>query len=245
MGKFISCKNLLFVVCVRAIISLFRKAKAKIHCFRDVETLFGIVIKKFDFREERKVQFSTTKDFLRSFALNFSILMLVLLPIDFIIRYFTSGQFSNSLYPIQALEAYIVYIVQMLLGIPVTLSDPITLQYMPPPVVNPLWIAAVCTGVREIIFLSILILCFPMAKRITKLKWTILLGVVLFIINLVRIIIIYPLTLTFGDVFAGQFHYYFWNYGQLIIVMMMFVLWFILVARKEVNERLPSVSRNK
>jgi exosortase/archaeosortase family protein len=171
--------------------------------------------------------------------------MLILLPVHFTVKYFTTGQFSNSLYPLQVFEAYIVYIVQMLLGIPVTLSDPITLEYTAPPAVNGIQIVGECTGVSEIVFLFVLIFWFPMVRKRVKLKWFALLGTVLFIINLIRIIIIYPLTITFGDVATGQFHYYFWQYGQLIIVMMMFVLWFIFVARKEVIERLPSVSRNK
>ncbi|MFA5772046.1 MAG: hypothetical protein WC974_04885 [Thermoplasmata archaeon] len=245
MGKFISCKNLLFVVCGRTIVSLFRKAKTRIRHFRDVGAFVSIVAKKFDFRQERTAQFATTNDFFRTFALNVSFLMLILLPIHFAVRYFTSGQFENSLYPLQAFEAYIVYLVQTLLGIPVMLSDPITLEYMSPPLVNGLQISGVCTGVSEVVFLFVLILWFPMVRRSVKLKWAAILGTVLFIINLIRIVIIYPLTTAFGDVFAGQFHYYFWNYGQLIIVMMMFVFWFVLVARKEVSERLSNVGRNK
>lgn len=142
----------------------------------------------------------------------------------------------NSLYPIQVFEARIVYMIQKALGFPVEIKNGIELYYYSPNFRHGclgIGISTVCTGIHEIVFLSALIMGSRGAELKTKFKWICIFAIFLFVENLVRLITLYPIALWVGEDNMWVSHYYFWKYGHLAIILMLFGLWFIFVAWKK------------
>ncbi len=155
---------------------------------------------------------------------------------DFIIPILTGVAPANSLYPLQVFETDIVYGVQKLLGFPVEITNNIDLNYYSSSFRNgclSVEISTACVGMHEIVFLSALITGFRGVSRKIKFKWLLILCPVLFVENLIRIIILYPLALQIGEDAMWYSHYIFWKYGHLAIILLIFVLWAYFIARKE------------
>ncbi|MEW6069495.1 MAG: exosortase/archaeosortase family protein [Candidatus Thermoplasmatota archaeon] len=142
---------------------------------------------------------------------------------------------SNSLYPIQVLEVRIVYAVHKALGYPIEVKNEINIYYYSEQFSDgklSMSIQTPCAGIHEIVFLSALITGFRGVARKLKLKWIAILGVVLFIENLVRLLVLYPIALWVGEDTMWYSHYIFWKYGHLVIILFLFVLWVLFVAKR-------------
>jgi exosortase/archaeosortase family protein len=147
---------------------------------------------------------------------------------------------SNSLYPIQVLEARAVYSAHSALGYPVELKNEIGIYYYSQAFRNSelsMSIQAPCVGIHEIVFLSALITGFRGVACKLKLKWIAILGSVLFIENLIRLLLLYPIALWVGEDTMWYYHYIFWKYGHLIIILTLFVIWFLFVAMNTQRRR--------
>lgn len=185
-----------------------------------------------------------SKSLYHSFFINIITILIVILLFELvfiscteiIIPYTAGVESSNSLYPIQVFETRIVYGVQKLLGYPVELKNNIDLYYYSPAFRKgelSMEISTPCAGIHEIVFLSALLIGFRGVRLNLKLKWIAILGSFLFVENLVRLIILYPLACWIGEEAMWYSHYIFWKYGHLLIILTLFVLWFWFVARKE------------
>jgi len=186
--------------------------------------------------------------FLMSFLIYFMFLFMVVFIADYGAQKIYED--SNSLESLQEAEAEIVYRVQKdYFDMPVTLNESSkTLWYD----TSAEWrghtmskddriggfglqIDSVCTGFHEIVFLSVLVLGFRGVPVKLRIKWVIILDIIVFVENLFRIFALYPMAMYWGRDFEAWFHHYWWHYGQYLFIMSLFVLWFFLVARKYVN----------
>ena len=95
-----------------------------------------------------------------------------------------------------------------------------------------------CAGVHEMLFLTTLILLTPFVSRKIK-AWSIpLMLILVFCLNIIRLLLIYPLAVSgcnknpgeFGcDVPWKIFHDFVFEWGSLIILTLIWLLWFSLV----------------
>ena len=197
----------------------------------------------------KRLERAEDSSFIFSLGFNFIFLMIVLVCVEIIYLYLFNRS-KDSLEPIQVFETWLVYQIQVGFGIPVSIRNdaesgiPKILSYegvdMPD-----LSIDTACVGMHEIVFLSVLILAFRGVRLKTKMKWLSIFGVFIFFENIARIAVAYPMVATFGWDNWNRFHFYFWQYGQLIIVMLLFLLWFIFVAQKEVAENFKAKESKK
>jgi len=185
---------------------------------------------------QKRIHRFESKSIFYTFILNLAAISVSLFI--FITIYALLTPSPNSLYPIQVIEAKIVYMIQKALGFPVEIKNSIELYYYSSAFKHEklgMEISTACTGMYEIVFLSALIIGSRGAKIKTKIKWICIFAVFLFTENLVRLITLYPIALWVGEDNMWIMHYYFWKYGHLAIILMLFGLWFMFVVwRKEI-----------
>jgi exosortase/archaeosortase family protein len=136
---------------------------------------------------------------------------------------------------LQQFEVWFVYSVQRAFGVPVDMTSPITLQYYLPAPGFGVEIIALCTGVGEILFFAFLVLLFRGVGWRAKAKGLAVFLPVIFIENLLRLIFIYPLAVWFGVEAMWDTHWFMWKYGTFAVLMLLFSLWYMLIARKELK----------
>jgi len=162
-----------------------------------------------------------TERFIMSYLIYFSVLLMVVFTADYAAQLMYED--SDSLGPLQELEAEIVYQVQKeVFDMPVVINRASKTTWYATEVEwrgmilsdedddggFGLRIASVCTGFHEMVFLGVLVMGFRGPPVKIRAKWTgILLGVV-FIENLFRIFILYPLALYKGRQYEEWFHYH-------------------------------------
>jgi len=139
---------------------------------------------------------------------------------------------------LQQFEAGAVYTVQSLFGVPVEMTNPTILHYAAPAQGFDVEIIALCTGIGEILFFIFLVMLFRGVEWHAKLKGLGVFIPVIFIMNLLRLVLIYPLALWFGIEAMWGIHWFFWKYGTFIILMIFFSLWYLLIAKKDLQSRL-------
>lgn len=196
---------------------------------------------------EKKEEISDKEEFITSTMSHFAILLVIVLIVDLAIKKYTSSS-PNSLYPLQVFETKLVYHIQSLFGIPVELVNSTTLRYdgssikglFPNQNIGP-----ECTGFHETIFILLLVLGFRYISWKIKIKWALILGGIIFIENIFRIVLLYPLAVWKGADWEEKFHFYWWHYGQYMVVMGLFVLWFWFVARHEADKYFEQIEKDK
>ncbi len=95
-------------------------------------------------------------------------------------------------------------------------------------------ITGICAGLREMAVIATLVLLVGGVRWRLKFKWAGILVGLIFLENLLRIFLIHPLSLAFGWDFAwNTFHQFFWEFGQLLSIMVLFLLWFMFVAMRD------------
>lgn len=184
---------------------------------------------------QKRIHRFESKSIAHAFILNLIAISISLFI--FITIYVLLTPSPNSLYPIQVIEAKIVYMIQKALGFPVEIKNSIELYYYSSAFKHEklgMEISTACTGMYEIVFLSALIIGSRGAKLKTKFKWICIFAVFLFIENLVRLITLYPIALWIGEDNMWVAHYYFWKYGHLAIILTLFASWVLFVVRKEI-----------
>ncbi|MBU4189994.1 MAG: exosortase/archaeosortase family protein [Candidatus Thermoplasmatota archaeon] len=183
---------------------------------------------------QEKIHTFESKSIYLTFAINITSIAAVLGI--FVTIYVLLTPSPNSLYPIQVFEARIVYIIQKALGFPVEIKNNIDLYYYSSAFKRGelgMEISTACTGMYEIVFLSALMIGSRGANLKTKFKWICIFAVFLFAENLVRLIMLYPIALWIGEDGMWVSHYYFWKYGHLTIILILFGLWFVFVVWKK------------
>jgi len=139
---------------------------------------------------------------------------------------------------IQEFETAIVYHLSRALDIPVTRVAynglDVGLTYTLSWGNKPLQVAPDCTGVQEMVFMAGMVLGFVGPRLKTRVIWAIILAGVMFVENIIRLMLNYTLLERLGENGWSDVHIFWWQYGQLMVVMAIFVTWYWLVARREI-----------
>jgi len=103
----------------------------------------------------------------------------------------------------------------------VELVDSLSLRYNNPELLGfpKQKIGPECTGFHETIFIMLLVLGFRYISWKIKIKWALILGGIIFIENIFRIVLLYPLAVWKGADWEEKFHFYWWHYGQYMVLV--------------------------
>lgn len=189
-------------------------------------------------------------------------LILVLLLGEVIFRWFIEP--ANTLLPLQLVEAWLWSAISNVIWqgsteVVAHSTGPLTqVNLIHPDFVDgyiPLYVSDECAGLHEFLFLSMMVLLTPAFDFRTKFRHLSYAAVILFLLNMVRLIVLYPLAVngcegTAGEVIGCdailyQFHDFVLRYGSLIVLVIGWTIWFNMTgARAEVRrfwKRLPSL----
>jgi len=123
--------------------------------------------------------------------------------------------------------------------------------------VVPLYVSDECTGLHELFFLGMMMLLTPSFDMKTKMKHLGIASLIVFVLNMIRLVLLYPLAVsgcegmnggTFGcEAPLFQFHNFVLEYGSLIVLVIGWTIWFnITNARNGVSQfwkRLPQFQK--
>jgi exosortase/archaeosortase family protein len=161
--------------------------------------------------------------------------------------------FLNNVFPLLDLsgllriEAGIVAGVQRLFMIPVSVQD-LTLNYFPPSGNNfSIELIPECAGVVEMLIFVIMILVFRGVGREAKIRGILIFLPVIFFENIARLAVLYPMSQWFGVDTMWSLHSFIWHYGQLLILLGLFGIWYLKFASQEISGHLTkghSVARS-
>lgn len=136
---------------------------------------------------------------------------------------------------IQFITVRLTYYVSKLFSIPVELDKVTGLVYPEP--LGTLIVIPDCTAVLEMIFITALLMGFIMGFRLRmnikkRLKWIGILCGILYIENIIRLVLNWPIAKAYGRETWDAIHIWWWKTGQLIFVLFLFFIWFVLVGKK-------------
>ena len=123
--------------------------------------------------------------------------------------------------------------------------------------VVPLYVSDECTGLHELFFLGMMMLLTPSFDLKTKMKHLGIASLIVFVLNMIRLVLLYPLAVSGCDGMNGgtfgceaplfQFHNFVLEYGSLIVLVIGWTIWFnITNARNGVSQfwkRLPQFQK--
>lgn len=182
-----------------------------------------------------------------STALNFIFIFSVVLLVDSLFLVLTRD--DNSLYLYQKFLAWFIVVTLNSLGVeganwsePPGTAGPVLIL---PDVSHGLEIASACAGLRETLFLGLLVLLFRDVRLKVRIKWVVIFAIIIFIENIVRILSIYPVERAYDFDTWDRFHYYWWNVGQFIFIITLFLLWVHFVAHKDIQRQRRERKRQK
>jgi len=105
----------------------------------------------------------------------------------------------------------------------------------------PLYVSDECAGIHEILFISVLILLTPNVNRKIKI-WSVgIMGMIIFCLNMIRLIVLYPIALSSCNNNPGivncessmyDFHQFVFEWGFLMTLVVMWLSWFCVVNSK-------------
>jgi len=134
-------------------------------------------------------------------------------------------------------EAYSVFALQTAAGINATFnSTEISIAYASPQF--SMQVIALCTGISELLFFAFLVLLIRDVRIRTKLKGLAVFLPIIFIINIVRLLLIYPIALQFGVQAMWDVHWFIWKYGMFVVLMALFAVWYLAFAKKDIIKSL-------
>ena len=182
------------------------------------------------------------------------VLVAVLLFGEVLFRWFIEP--ANTLLPIQLIEAWLWSNISNLIWpgsaeLVAHQTGPMTQVNLLHPTfyggVVPLYVSDECTGLHELFFLGMMMLLTPSFDLKTKFKHLGIASLIIFLLNLVRLVVLYPLAISGCDgMNAGifgcesplfEFHDFVLRYGSLIVLVIGWTIWFnITDARKGVSE---------
>jgi len=178
-------------------------------------------------------------------GINVLLLIMLLLPLDYLIqKHLVAGDYQGILYPLQVVETHLVAWIQTLMGIEVNIVDATSLRYTDPAVHHILFdVSPVCTGFREIIFISILVLLTRIVPLERRMRAVGFLAAFVIIENLIRIIVLQPITIVYGEPTMRRFHYEWFFFGQLVFLMVVYGVWAVLALQRVERDRVEWVAR--
>ena len=131
----------------------------------------------------------------------------------------------------QSVTTSLIYIIQSSIGWPVQLSLPNILYYSLPSPGFGVEIITLCIGFGEMLFFTFLIALFRGATIRSKIKGLIIFLPTIFAINLLRLLMLYPMAEWLGINGMWDLHWHIWKWGMFVLIMVLFVLWFQFIAR--------------
>jgi len=193
--------------------------------------------------------------YIMNLTVSFLLLVIVVFLADLAAR--TLYEDPNSLHTMQKFETWTIATVQHdLLGVDVEVYNGTYLDYdvdqdyhgytlsQDEKIGGVLWeVSSTCSGLHEMVFLSVLIAGFPGVELRKRFTWAGIMAGVLFVENLFRIGILFFLAWMIGRDFEGKFHYQFWHFGQYVVMMSLFVAWFYFVAWKDIDRKMEEKDR--
>ena len=189
-------------------------------------------------------------------------LVIILLLGEILFRWFIEP--ANTLLPLQLLEAWLWSSISELIwhgstDLVAHSTGPLTqVNLIHPDFVDgyiPLYVSDECAGIHEFLFLSMMVMLTPAFDFRTKMRHLSYAAIILFLLNMVRLIVLYPLAVNGCEGTAGmvvgcdaglyKFHDFVLRYGSLIVLVVGWTFWFNLTgARSEVRrfwKRIPSL----
>lgn len=127
-------------------------------------------------------------------------------------------------YPLQVIETYIVYWISHILGYPVTLNSDLTSLSYGAPLSHRIIIAPACTAFVEMMLVSAGIMLLDKGTTARKVKLSLAASVLVFVENIIRMILTYPLVSAFGYAKWSKIHYIWWKFGQILFIILILVV---------------------
>ncbi len=144
-------------------------------------------------------------------------------------------------YFFQIITARSAYYISKIFGIPVEYgfyepkySPTLTYTYASLDAPYTMSVIPDCVAFQEIMFITAMIIGFNVNMTMKKrLKWAAVLSGVILLENQLRLVLNGPLLNWFGVETWNDIHIFWWKYGQLGVVIIIFIIWFILVGRRD------------
>ena len=164
---------------------------------------------------------SQNSRFLRDFAKNAGVNLLIFSALAaayfFLVKFLQAN--SQMFYPLQAIEAKIVYLIQKPFTDVVLSGSKLLYQGF---IVNVSWD---CLGLRQSVFFLILVFSFYQIELDRKLKSLYFVPIII-LANILRIAVLYPLFVVLGAERTVLIHEFLYAYGNGILILLLFALWF-------------------
>ncbi len=108
--------------------------------------------------------------------------------------------------------------------------------------ISPLWVSDECVGLHEIAFVSFLIAMTPGVTKSEKMKGISVMAIILFTLNMARLLVLYPLAVRGCADAAGQygcwagmweFHEFMLSVGFMLVIILGWLGWFLAIRGAE------------
>jgi len=95
-----------------------------------------------------------------------------------------------------------------------------------------------CAGVVEILIFVIMLTVFRGVGREAKIKGALIFVPVIFVENIARLAVLYPMSVWLGVDAMWSVHSIIWQYGQFAILLLLFGIWYLTLASPGIREQL-------
>ncbi|RLI96651.1 MAG: hypothetical protein DRO99_04120 [Candidatus Aenigmatarchaeota archaeon] len=133
---------------------------------------------------------------------------------------------------LQNAMAYWVYVLQAPMGIDVVAVGN-TLQYSSP--AFGVELITLCLGIGEMMFFAFIVMLFRGVRLGTKLRGLALFLPMIFVVNIARLLILYPMATIMGTDAMWDVHWHIWKWGMFVVLILFFLMWYALMARKDIE----------
>ncbi|MBN2517620.1 MAG: exosortase/archaeosortase family protein [Candidatus Altiarchaeota archaeon] len=149
-------------------------------------------------------------------------------------------QDTSLMQPLQMAEANIVMNLQRLFGTDVYAAN--SLLYYPK-IGLTLYVGPICTAVREMAILTMLIMFFPGASRRARELGILMFVPLIFFENILRIAILHPLAEAYGVGGMFQIHDVFWVHGQILFLTGLILIWFYFFIFRDILKKEQNIKK--
>jgi len=146
---------------------------------------------------------------------------------DFLVYFF---------YPFQFTQIYLTYFISKVLGWGPALDiDKLIISYPSLGSGARFEIVTACTAVCEMGLITAVILAFRGPKLRKRLIWAGVFSGIVYLENVLRLVMNYPLYKYLGDEGWNFYHYKWMQYGQLVVVILLRLIYVLAIANKEIT----------
>ncbi len=130
--------------------------------------------------------------------------------------------YQKITYPFQLITIHLINSIQNLIGIDVTI-DNFNLIYSNNLII---WISPICIGIEQLIFFYFMISFFIAIDFKTKIKGLLTFAPIILMANLIRLFLIYPLSVIYSIETTWRIHDFIFIYGQGFFLLILVVIWY-------------------